>query len=64
MDAISDLKAEMLRAHKEAEQLAEMAEDDKAHAAREKWMRHSSGEDESFYAAHIEALAAAKEEGE
>lgn len=28
------------------------------------WMRHSSGEDESFYAAHIEALAAAKEEGE
>jgi hypothetical protein len=38
IDAIADLKAEMFRVHEEAEQLAEMAVDDKAHAEREKWM--------------------------
>ena len=38
IDAIADLKAEMLRVHEEAEQLAEMSADDKAHALREKWM--------------------------
>ena len=38
IDAIADLKAEMFRVHEEAEQLAEMSADDKAHALREKWM--------------------------
>ncbi|MEN8658305.1 MAG: hypothetical protein ABF313_09725 [Marivita sp.] len=36
IDAVADLKAEMIRAHEETEQLAEMAADDKAHADRDR----------------------------